>query len=386
MESKERIIDTQEIPEIWSWGAGTDGQLGTCKLQDEYIPQSLPIRHSLTHLSCGGAHVIALTHGKKVLTWGRGSSGQLGHGNLLNSLEPKLVNGLDGLNITHVSAGWSHSGFVSECGQLFTCGDGSFGQLGLGDYGSQSSPEKVSHFALRHVEQVACGMRHSLALLKGEHGDQVYGFGSGKRGQLGISNEKVKSVSLPQNVSGLQEVNVSSISANGDHSAVLSADGPLYTWGRGFGGAPDACCPNRVNSSLTFTQAALGWNHALILTDEGEVLMLGSHYGTNSNPQAEKLATYELNEAQIVKFHGLDGIKVVGVASGSEHSVLSTENGMVMTWGWGEHGQLGLGDTSDHTCPQSVSIAKNNAHKYITTKVYCGSGFTYVVRTWRLED
>lgn len=133
---------------------------------------------------------------KKVLTWGRGTSGQLGHGNLVNSLEPKSVDVLGDLNITHVSAGWNHSGFVTglyslfkclfplfwfkflfchfcfwllESGQLFTCGDGSFGQLGLGDYESHRSPMKVSHFASRHVEQIACGMRHSIALLKGKY-------------------------------------------------------------------------------------------------------------------------------------------------------------------------------------------------------------------------
>ncbi|KAJ0446983.1 putative regulator of chromosome condensation 1/beta-lactamase-inhibitor protein II [Helianthus annuus] len=384
MEANERVEDEEEKQELWSWGAGTDGQLGTGKLQDEHVPQLLPVLPSLSLLSCGGAHVIALTHGKKVLTWGRGTSGQLGHGDLVNSLEPKSVEVLNNFNITHVSAGWNHSGFVSECGYLFTCGDGSFGQLGHGDYVSQSSPVKVSHLASRHVCEIACGMRHSLALLKGEHGDQVYGFGSGKRGQLGISKEKVKSVSLPQSVSGLQEVDVSSISANGDHSAALSSDAHLYTWGRGFGGTPDVCCPNRVISRYSFKQAALGWNHALLLTDEGDILMLGgSHHGVLSNPQKEISVNQDLDQGQVKEIPGLDRIKVAGVASGSEHSVITTENGVIMTWGWGEHGQLGLGDTCDHTCPQVVNMAQNAAHEYTTSRVYCGSGFTFVVRAWR---
>lgn len=384
MEANEEVKDAEEKQELWSWGAGTEGQLGTGKLQDEHLPQLLPVLPSLSLLSCGGAHVIALTHGKKVLTWGRGTSGQLGHGNLVNSLDPKSVDVLNNFDLAHVSAGWNHSGFVSECGHLFTCGDGSFGQLGLGDYMSQSSPIKVSHFASRHVEQIACGMRHSLALLKGEHGDQVYSFGSGKRGQLGISNEKVKSISLPQSVSGLQEVNVSSIIANGDHSAALSSAGHLYTWGRGFGGTPDVCCPNRVISPFSFTQAALGWSHALILTDEGEVLVLGNHHGVLSNPQKKIVVKEDLKESQIEKVCGLNGIKVEGIASGSEHSALTTENGVIMTWGWGEHGQLGLGDTYDQTSPQVVSMVtvQNAAHQHMTStsKVYCGSGFTFVLR------
>lgn len=382
MEANERVKDTSENEEVWSWGAGTEGQLGTGKLQDEHLPQLLPILPSLSFLSCGGAHVIAITPGKKVLTWGRGTSGQLGHGNLVNSLQPKPVDVLNDLNINHVSAGWNHSGFVSESGQLFTCGDGSFGQLGQGDNMSQSCPKKVSCFASRHVEQVACGMRHSLALLKGEYGDQVYGFGSGKRGQLGISN-KVKSINLPQSVVGLKEVNVSSVTANGDHSAALSDNGHLYTWGRGFGSKADVLCPNLVISPFSFTQAALGWNHALILTDEGEVVMLGgSHHGVLSNPQKENLVKQDSNESHVEKIHGLDGIKVVGIASGSEHSVLTTENGVVMTWGWGEHGQLGLGKTCDEISPQIVNMGPRES---TTSKVYCGSGFTFVVRTCRCK-
>lgn len=52
-------------------------------------------------------------------------------------------------------------------GCLFTCGDGSFGQLGHGDLKSQCTPLIVSSFASRHVKKIACGMRHTLALLEG---------------------------------------------------------------------------------------------------------------------------------------------------------------------------------------------------------------------------
>lgn len=55
----------------------------------------------------------------------------------------------------------------SDKGSLFTCGDGSFGQLGHGDYGSHCAPVKVSYFVGNRVEQIACGMRHSLVLSRG---------------------------------------------------------------------------------------------------------------------------------------------------------------------------------------------------------------------------
>ncbi|KAA8529475.1 hypothetical protein F0562_033726 [Nyssa sinensis] len=379
----------EESKEVWSWGAGTDGQLGTGKLQDEHFPQLLSSLSSfgpISLLSCGGAHVIALTTGGRVLTWGRGTSGQLGHGDMVNSLQPKPVELLESSTITHVSAGWNHSGFVSDTGGLFTCGDGSFGQLGHGDYKSHCFPVKVSYFLTKHVEQLACGMRHSLVLLKGHSGDQVYGFGSGKRGQLGISKEKIGSVSLPQITIGLEDAKMISIHANGDHSAALSADGNLYTWGRGFSGSSDAYYPQCLTSSLSFTQAALGWNHALLSTArDGEVFMLGgNHHGVLSDSQKMtpvKHLSEDSKGAIMEKIAGFDGIKILQIAAGAEHSALVTENGLIMTWGWGEHGQLGLGNTDDETSPQVVRLDPNPPNKLTTSKIYCGSGFTFVVKT-----
>lgn len=51
--------------------------------------------------------------------------------------------------------------------------------------------------------------------------NRVYGFGSGKRGQLGIHNDKIKSCSLPQITMGLTNLKIINITANGDHSAAL---------------------------------------------------------------------------------------------------------------------------------------------------------------------
>ncbi|KAJ6761042.1 hypothetical protein OIU79_025809 [Salix purpurea] len=387
MEEAKRDEEESKQQQIWSWGAGTEGQLGTGKLEDEYLPQLLHLPFlssagSISTLACGGAHAIALTSVGTVFTWGRGTTGQLGHGEMLNSLHPKPVSSLQSYVITHVSAGWSHSGFVSDIGLLFTCGDDSFGQLGLGDYRSQSTPVQVDYFANNFVNQIACGMRHSLVLLKG---NQVYGFGSGKRGQLGISRDKIKSVNLPQVTCGLEDVQIVSISANGDHSAAISADGHLYTWGRGFAGAADANLPQLSLSSLRCTKAALGWNHGLLLTGDEEVLMLGGNYHGGlcdlEKMSAVKHRSADSSRATLNEVIGLDGVKVVKIAAGAEHSALVTVAGAIKTWGWGEHGQLGLGNTNDQTIPQTVSLSPDIQNKEASLNVYCGSGFTFAIRS-----
>lgn len=68
MEEKEE--ESIAVHEVWSWGAGTEGQLGTEKLQDEHEPRlirSLSTFDPISFISCGGAHVIALTPG--TFTW-----------------------------------------------------------------------------------------------------------------------------------------------------------------------------------------------------------------------------------------------------------------------------------------------------------------------------
>ncbi|KAG8663251.1 ultraviolet-B receptor UVR8 isoform X2 [Manihot esculenta] len=377
------------LQRVWSWGAGTDGQLSTGKLEDENLPQlllhfpNLSSAGTVSMLACGGAHVIALTSAGKVLTWGRGTSGQLGHGEMLSSLDPQPVNFLDCYVITHVSAGWSHSGFVSDTGSLFTCGDGSFGQLGHGDYESHCVPVQVSYFINGHVEQIACGMRHSLVLLKDCAGKQIYGFGSGKRGQLGISRDKVKSICVPQVVHGVEDIEIISICANGDHSAALSVDGKLHLWGRGFAGTSDVLTLQHFVSSLKFCKVALGWNHALALTDGGEVYILGGdHHGVLGDLEKINLQKHSDSTcAALNRVSGLDETEVVDIAAGAEHSALLTVDGAIKTWGWGEHGQLGLGSTSDQTSPQTVILGHQTQNQEDVLKVYCGSGFTFVTRT-----
>jgi len=75
----------------------------------------------------------------------------------------------------------------------------------------------VSHFVLACAPLFSKGYCHADCV-----GNQVYGFGSGKRGQLGVSNDKVKAVNVPRVVSGFEGIEIFGIAANGDHSAAVS--------------------------------------------------------------------------------------------------------------------------------------------------------------------
>uniref|UniRef100_A0A453FNY6 RCC1-like domain-containing protein n=1 Tax=Aegilops tauschii subsp. strangulata TaxID=200361 RepID=A0A453FNY6_AEGTS len=289
----------EEEPEeawAWTWGAGTDGQLGNGGFQDHHLPQALLLpprcRGRVSFVAGGGAHAIALTSDGEVFTWGRGTHGQLGHGNIENIPHPKSVKFFENYTVTCVSTGWNHSGFATDSGQLFMCGDGSFGQLGTGDNQSRNLPFEATSFTTKHVEKLAFGMRHSLVLLKG---------------------------------------------------------GELYA----IGAYRHQKCDPTVSENAVARQ--------LNLTTASSI-----HHEPSS-------------ASNLAKVPSIHGQQVTQIAAGTEHSALVTESGALFTWGWGEHGQLGLGDTCDQVVPQRVNLGDEGSRSYASLGVYCGSGFTVAV-------
>lgn len=165
-----------------------------------------------------------------------------------------------------------------------------------------------------------------------------------------------------------------------------SANGQLYTWGRGFGGCLDSQQPQVLPSLLRFSQIALGWNHALLVSD-GQVYMLGRMFTFLKQKSGEKhcpdISLHEASSAvaalTLQRITLLVDENVMSIAAGAEHSAMVTDKGRIMTWGWGEHGQLGLGNTNDQISPQCVEIGCEGSGSF-SLRVYCGSGFTFVAK------
>ena len=95
-------------------------------------------------------------------------SGALGLGVGDHSLvqrTPRLVEAFDGMIVCQAAAGSAHSVALTGDGQVHTWGYGWFGQLGLGDTLSHSSPQLVV-FGEEHnagtIAHVAAGADHSV--------------------------------------------------------------------------------------------------------------------------------------------------------------------------------------------------------------------------------
>ncbi|XP_066977313.1 uncharacterized protein [Macrobrachium rosenbergii] len=87
-------------------------------------------RQQVSEISLGKEHCMALTKDGEVYTWGGGMRGQLGTGVLHFSDVPLQVENLHGLFIKSISCGGWHSTALSDSGDVYVWGWNESGQLG----------------------------------------------------------------------------------------------------------------------------------------------------------------------------------------------------------------------------------------------------------------
>ena len=135
--------------------------------------------------------------------------------------------GFAGTKIEKIDCGPNHSAAISICGRLFTWGWGESGRLGHGDEEPRASAELVKSIARQGtlISAVACGAAHTCVVTN--YGS-VWGFGLNAYGQVGVSSVNGACL-LPQEV--LVGYSILDISAGFGHTAAVSDQGHLFSWG-----------------------------------------------------------------------------------------------------------------------------------------------------------
>eukprot|EP00918_Siedleckia_nematoides_P101427 GHVU01221554.1.p1 GENE.GHVU01221554.1~~GHVU01221554.1.p1 ORF type:complete len:350 (-),score=56.84 GHVU01221554.1:625-1674(-) len=218
---------------------------------------------------------------------------------------------------------------------------------------------------------VACGLHHSLAVVKLDNFPQLYAWGSNQNNVLGIGIE-TEEVQQPMHVEYFEKSHVWSVSCGTNHSMVIvkkpsEAAGRLYAFGLGSRGrlgfmkeGSDMSAeseswytprPFRVKGGekLKFVAVSCGADHTLAVADSGALYAwgLGQHgaLGTGFTEDA-----YEPQYVSVRKGH-----LVVSIAAGSRHSVVCTDKGVLFSWGHGGNGRLGLGHSRGVVTPEQVT-------------------------------
>ncbi|KAH3743476.1 ADPribosylation factor subfamily protein [Pelomyxa schiedti] len=175
---------------LFSLGNVTDDQcdapLGECSRPQANVPRLCCFSHNIRieKVAAGSKHTLALSTEGALYTWGFGLQGQLGNGDYCSKVSPESVTFFQGSTVTQIACGDSHSLVVNECGMLFSFGENSKGQLGLGDNANRNIPCLV---AIDGIAQIAagCTASHSIAVTKK---NSVYSWGSNEHGQLGLGD------------------------------------------------------------------------------------------------------------------------------------------------------------------------------------------------------
>merc|ERR1712137_251260 len=102
----------------------------------------------------------------------------------------KYVSGMDDHRITVVSVGISHAAFLTSDGQVYCLGSNEFGESGVDPQQAQVVRSchcvRFPRFALP-VLDVRCGKRHTIALASD---DQIYSWGDDSKIQLGLGDSR----------------------------------------------------------------------------------------------------------------------------------------------------------------------------------------------------
>ena len=337
---------------LWVWGELRSSVTGAAPIFRSRVPTVIQTPR-IERVSCGGFAVLVLTNAGEILSFGNGGRGQLGHGDYEDQLVPKVIEALSGTRVVAIAAGNTHSMVLTHEGAVLSFGWGMYGQLGHGEAEYQFEPKLIE--ALRGVRVVAieAGTAHSMALT--DEGE-VLTFGRGAMGCHGHIDQEGQLV--PKVIEALSGVRVVAMAAGSYHSMVLTDEGAVLSFGAGrygllgHGDEKNQLEPKMIEAlrGLRVVAIAAGGMHSMVLTDEGTVLSFGwDNYGQLGHGNDE--------DCQLVPrvIMALRGVRVLAITACSHHSMVLTEEGEVLSFGLGRYGHLGHGDAENQRVPKGIA-------------------------------
>ena len=262
-----------------------------------------------------------------------------------------------------MSAGDTHSLFVTSDGKLWAVGNNEYGQLADGTTTNRLTPTQVTSLGAVSVDTVAAGYGHTLVATSD---GKLWAVGLNDYGQLGDGTTINRGAPVQVTAHGAASVDAVAAApgrntyASG-HSLYVTDDGKLYAMGHslygqlgnGYYGSPwIQSTPARVSTPSTASVVAVAagaGGHSLYVTDDGKLWAMG-------NNESGQLGDGTINSRYTpvqVTAHG--AISVVAVAAGAAHSLYVTSDGNLWATGDNRYGQLGNGSTISRSTPARVT-------------------------------
>ena len=360
----------------FAWGDNSYGKLGNDGSTQSSVPVAVAATgvlagKTLTAISAGATHSLALCADGTLAAWGYNRSGQLGNGSTTQSPVPVAVHTagvLAGKNVKAIAAGRHHSLALCSDGALVAWGQNVFGQLGNGstvdspvDSAMPVAVDTNGVLAGQTVTAISAGAYHNLALCAD---GTLVAWGDNSYGQLGNNGTAIGPMPVAVDTTGaLAGKTIIAISAGAQHSLALCADGTLAAWGYNIRGqlgnntTKNSHVPVAVNSSgvlagKTVIAIAAGAQHSLALCADNTIAAWGLNFDgqLGGNSTAQSNVPVSVTAAKV-----LAGKTVTTITAGEYHSLALCSDGTLAAWGYNNGGQLGNDSTTGSTVPVAVS-------------------------------
>ena len=353
---------------LYMFGNNVNGELGLNHNNDISIPTLVSNFDNVVQISCGFMHTAFLTNQGDIYTFGYNGNGQLGHGDTITRNIPSKIKLDCSIRVKQVSCGFFHTAFITDIGNIYTCGYNNSGQLGLGNYFDASIPIQIPGF--NNVLQVSCG--HSYTAFITEKGN-IYTFGSQYTAQDGPQN-RIGS-SIPVQILGFDDI--VQVSCGYSHTVFLTAEGKVYAFGATMegqlgilGSGERVSLPVKISLINNGIQISCGFETAAFVTKNGNVHSVGD------NTKAQLGLGDDRGRIVPILITIKDQpLKFTQVSCGKYHTAFLTDRGEIYICGGNSFGELGLG------LPLENKSEPHKIHNFVDiTHISCGYYFTGFIK------